>query len=75
MQDDRCENCRYWLEGRDRNGGGKCRRRAPQVIAHTQGPAIQSVFPITAGSDWCGDWEKSVVAKSYLEQKDLVVLS
>ncbi len=57
-----CACCHWW----SRIGGsnGSCRIRAPVVVAnpdadtHREAPYL-SVFPMTAGSDWCGEWLKA----------------
>lgn len=45
VRDDRCEVCRWW--------DGRCHRHAPR-IANLDTAAI---FPRTAPTDWCGDFE------------------
>ena len=53
-----CAECSFWnpLE----EGHGECRRHAPQTVAFEVDDEVkfESVFPVTAGDDWCGDFEK-----------------
>lgn len=52
-----CTGCAHWkATGTD---AGECRRSAPQLISFTVDAEtkIESRFPETAGSDWCGDYE------------------
>lgn len=39
---------------------GECRRHAPQTVAFEVDDEVkfESMFPVTAGDDWCGDFEK-----------------
>lgn len=51
-----CQNCAFW-NSLD-NSQGECRRHAPQTIAFEVDEEVkfESMFPITAGDDWCGDF-------------------
>jgi hypothetical protein len=73
-QEHQCQTCRFWLISKLRNTG-ECRRRAPQVVAHIYARDTQSIFPTTAGTDWCGEWEGCRAEGTYLEEKELVALS
>lgn len=47
-----CSSCRFWASVYIENGG-ECRRRAP-----IQNPGLGLIqWPITSGTDWCGDFE------------------
>lgn len=54
-----CANCAYWKALAESTG--ECRRHAPQTIAFEVDEEVkfESKFPVTAGSDWCGDFEKA----------------
>jgi hypothetical protein len=74
QQERQCQTCRFWLISRLRSTG-ECRRRAPQVVAHVNARDMQSIFPTTAGTDWCGEWEGCSAEGTYPEEKELVALS
>ena len=40
---------------------GECRRHAPQTVAFEVDDEVkfESMFPVTASDDWCGDFQKS----------------
>jgi hypothetical protein len=71
---DTCQTCQFWPRSNNEERG-ESRRRSPQIFAHVYAPAIQSAFPKTARTDWCGEWERMQTSGSYLEDQDLVVLS
>lgn len=52
-----CQACTHW----NAKGGseGECRRHAPQTIAFEidDDVKVESRFPETKASDWCGDFE------------------
>jgi hypothetical protein len=59
-----CASCIFW-DGRSPRAGrhhGECKRHAPVFLdrtAHqkfTGDPDFPAIFPMTAGSDWCGDF-------------------
>jgi hypothetical protein len=54
-----CAACTFWnkLDGEH----GECRRHAPQTVAFEVDDEVkfESMFPVTAGEDWCGDFEKA----------------
>ena len=74
QQERQCQTCRFWLVSRLRSTG-ECRRRAPQVVAQIRAPDMQSIFPTTAGTDWCGEWEACRAEGTYPEERELVALS
>ncbi len=51
-----CSACAHWNEVED--GHGECRRHAPQTIAFEVDDEVkfESMFPVTANDDWCGDF-------------------
>lgn len=51
-----CAKCRYWQPA---DMDGECRRHAPQavVLNMDEETKFESHFPITAGEDWCGDFQ------------------
>lgn len=51
-----CEKCAYWNSLEDAHG--ECRRHAPQTIAFEVDEEVkfESMFPVTASDDWCGDF-------------------
>lgn len=51
-----CATCANWA-AKDGNDG-ECRVRAPQLIAFRVDNDTEFVtrFPLTAASDWCGEW-------------------
>lgn len=52
-----CAACAHWNATGDRDG--ECRRHAPQTIAFEvdDDVKVESRFPETKASDWCGDFE------------------
>lgn len=59
-----CGNCAYWNTLEEDHG--ECRRHAPQTIAFEVDEEVkfESMFPITANIDWCGDFSPPVIAES-----------
>ena len=53
-----CQACAFWNELE--SDAGECRRHAPQTVAFEVDEEVkfESMFPVTAGDDWCGDFEK-----------------
>ncbi len=53
-----CEACTFWNKLEESHG--ECRRHAPQTVAFEVDDEVkfESMFPVTAGEDWCGDFEK-----------------
>ena len=53
-----CQACAYWNPFE--SDAGECRRHAPQTVAFEVDEEVkfESMFPVTAGDDWCGDFEK-----------------
>lgn len=52
-----CASCKSWdSKGADQ---GECRRHAPQLIVFEidDTTKIESRFPVTSASDWCGDYQ------------------
>lgn len=51
-----CSACVYWKA--TTSAEGECHRHAPQAIAFKVDGDVEyrSRFPVTAGSDWCGDY-------------------
>lgn len=51
-----CGACAYWNSLGDETG--ECRRHAPQTIAFEVDEEVkfESMFPMTASDDWCGDF-------------------
>lgn len=45
-----CRTCRWWHKGMTPGQTGYCHRRAPDI-------ADRNLFPITDGTQWCGDWQ------------------
>jgi hypothetical protein len=57
-KDAACKMCVYWKTTTpDR---GECRRHAPQTIVFKVDDQMkyEYKFPVTAGDDWCGDFER-----------------
>lgn len=52
-----CEACAYWSE--IEADQGECRRHAPQTLVFEvdDETKFESMFPVTANDDWCGDFE------------------
>lgn len=63
MNDQLCENCRFFLCSDDAAGDGWCRRHPPSIINRVLfgGKLIEpdgySTFPITYAEDWCGEYQ------------------
>ncbi len=53
-----CSSCAHWKA--EENNNGECRRHAPQVVSFEidSSLSIESKFPTTSASDWCGDYEE-----------------
>jgi hypothetical protein len=53
-----CQDCTFWNPLQSNQG--QCRRHAPQLVAFEVDDEVrfQSKFPVTAGEDWCGDFQK-----------------
>ncbi|MEX1049695.1 MAG: hypothetical protein WED15_09210 [Akkermansiaceae bacterium] len=64
-----CGNCAYWNQT-DEEGDplGECRRHAPQTIAFEIDEEVkfESMFPVTADTDWCGDFSPPILAEDRL---------
>ena len=54
-----CSECKHWNASANAEKG-ECRRHAPQSLVFTvdSETKFESRFPVTASSDWCGDFEK-----------------
>jgi hypothetical protein len=60
----RCDDCRFWLgDSNEEGSAGECRRHAPRPLLEKdldeepfEDTARQTVWPITFGSEWCGDF-------------------
>ncbi|MDQ8190036.1 hypothetical protein [Roseibacillus persicicus] len=52
-----CQACAYWEASSDK---GECRRHAPQNIVFevNEKVSVESRFPITSASNWCGDFSE-----------------
>lgn len=50
-----CENCCYWEKSNlDR---GNCHRYPPARVFGTDDNGwSETGYPVTSGSDWCGEW-------------------
>lgn len=57
MSGDNCINCMYW-QGNPEGPEGNCHRRAPLPHHHSQ----SAFWPITVGSDWCGEHQRAGLA-------------
>lgn len=69
--EEKCANCRYWLEKTD--GQGFCRRYPPMPVVnittlwveyaqessgHTYSTDPEHYFPETVADEWCGEWKE-----------------
>lgn len=54
-----CSSCKYW--DAQSSDSGACRRKAPQTVVFeiSNEQTLKTVFPVTAGSDWCGEYEQA----------------
>lgn len=54
-----CAACIHWNKLEEDHG--ECRRHAPQTVAFEIDDEVkfESMFPVTAGEDWCGDFAKT----------------
>lgn len=54
-----CQACEFWniVEANT----GECRRHAPQTVSFEVDDEVkfESMFPVTAGEDWCGDFSRA----------------
>lgn len=59
-----CQDCEFWVEGVNKDTTiGRCRRYAPMAIFEYQAAQLNVDFrstewPITKGSDLCGDFKE-----------------
>lgn len=81
-----CMNCKYWLKQSVESG--KCRRRSPQVVAHTESQTkgehgeyresvdtyTRSEWPTTLASEWCGEYDPPNAIPPIAEQNCLAGL-
>jgi hypothetical protein len=53
-----CQACAFWNPIEEE--AGECRRHAPQTVAFEVDDEVkfESMFPVTAAEDWCGDFQK-----------------
>ena len=56
-----CKDCTFW-NPLQQDKLGQCRRHAPQLVAFEVDDQVkfQSKFPVTAGEDWCGDFQREM---------------
>jgi hypothetical protein len=72
MGEERCKNCRYWLEKYDEQGF--CRRYPPVPVVDVsysedhEGKLAavfstnpDTYFPETVADEWCGEWKEKKV--------------
>jgi hypothetical protein len=54
-----CAACVHWNQMEAEHG--ECRRHAPQTVAFEVDDEVkfESMFPVTAAEDWCGDFTKA----------------
>ncbi len=52
----KCKDCKFW---EPKGKAGECHRHTPQIIwgRGEHEDAIETVFPETGGSEWCGEFE------------------
>lgn len=50
-----CRSCKFWHK--DYDDTGQCRRHCPTCIFDALAPDALSVWPMTASSDWCGEYQ------------------
>jgi len=52
-----CAKCTYWNSSAA--DSGECRRQPPQAISFKvdSETKFETRFPVTAGSDWCGEFK------------------
>ncbi len=60
MNNERCENCRFWLSnGSVHASYGLCRRNSPRAEeTHYSDGYYKVNWPKTQPIEWCGQWEK-----------------
>lgn len=54
-----CDNCKFWKLHDPVPGqpiAGSCRRYPPQITHDESGFYQDNSFPVTANSEWCGEW-------------------
>lgn len=59
---ERCNDCRFWLGSETDNWSGLCRRHAPQSSHDSR---WRGHWPITARSEWCGEFQRVEVKEPY----------
>ena len=58
-----CSTCRFWKQTGDTPVVGKCRKYAPRAVAMdplSDTTNLDVIWPRTAPTDWCGEWETGV---------------
>ena len=69
-----CENCKFWIEtgGTDTGLVGECRRNSPAPIINENPVSSKfryALWPITADTQWCGDFENRPMATKELMKR------
>lgn len=62
MNEDACENCKFWMANSINKMLGDCRRHAPVLVVNQEEPEFpETQWPETSMAAYCGDFEKKVV--------------
>lgn len=56
-----CDSCRFWHKAES-----QCRRNAPLPV--NGGQDKQTLWPVTAASDWCGEFQAATAAEVKVAQ-------
>lgn len=69
MNDQCCENCRFWIASNDEIHGcviGMCRKNPPVAYPPeiTSRGQLHRMFPKSFSTDWCGEWHAKEGATS-----------
>ena len=68
MENGRCDGCRFWENfGFDQ---GECRRHSPVVWQRHEAFGQAAIFPKTSKSDWCGDFEMTLLPKEKSDESE-----
>lgn len=58
MSERECAGCSHWRRMKDQEPSGECHRVAPTPIVQSADEHPSWVWPLTAASDFCGEFLK-----------------
>ena len=54
---EKCENCRFFLGGRNDNSGW-CQKFPPRIYVTDDSPNGETMHPEVYDFEWCGEWQE-----------------